>query len=322
MQIRCGRIGCVALTGTLLSLAPAPGLAQAPQENGLLGIRLMSTFQDVLRKFKQPAEIQIGQPTIPAQANAPGAQGQNFGPNMGPRGGMPGFPGMGGPPGYGGPPRGMGGPPFGAGGPGGYPGMGRRGMQGGYPGMGGRGMGGPPGYGGPGGYPGMSGAPFGGGAPTGLPGFSGGNGSRPANIPGMSGNPFGAGGYPGMSGAPFGAGGYPGNVPGAGNQAMEEEGMGEVTWWYHPQPNLYYAFLFNKDGRVIQIQEYGLKGTYRTRGGVGLGSSMSQIIHNYGWSTNGSPNGENVVLKYGSRHQVAFQLVKNKVVGITVGVVR
>jgi hypothetical protein len=271
MSIRFGRIGGAVAVGTLLALTVTPSLAQAPQENSLLGIRLMSPFSSVLRKYGQPNEIQIGAPTLPAQAfpATPGAAGR---PGL--QGGLPGMrggPGMAGAPndpegvtGYGGLPGFAGGRP--AGQPGAMPGM-------------------------PGGYRGM----MPGGMPPGM------------NIPGMP---------PGM--------GRPGMRGGPGNPAYQgDPTAGEITWWYHyPQKGLHYSFLLNKEGRVIQIQEYGWKGGSKTRQGIGLGSTLGQIIQKYGWTNNGEPAGEDLTLRYGGRNKVAFQLVKNKVVGITVAVVK
>ncbi len=323
MLTRCGRIGSVALTGTLLSLAWTPSLAQTPQEDSLLGIRLMSTFSDVLHKFKQPTEIQIGTPAVPqaalqaqqaqyAQGAMPG--GMPGGP-YGRPGGFPGMQGMGGPGGY----RGMNGQPGLPGMPGAMPGGmpgGPYGRPGGFPGM--QGMGGPGGYRGMNGQPGLPGMP--GAMPGGMPGNPYGMG-RPGGLPGFGGGNGGYPGLPGDEGVP-GMPGYPGGIPGTGTQNYAEP-PAETTWWYHiPGKDLYYSFLFNKDGRVIQIQEYGRGSAFKTRGGIGLGASLGQIIQRYGFSTNGTPNGENLVMKYGGRDQVAFQIVKNKVVGITVGVTR
>ncbi len=301
MQIRFGRIGSVVALSAALSLGIAHTPAQAaPPDNALLGVRLMSTYRDVLHKLGQPHEIQEGAPVTPAAPNTPGqpgARGPGM-PGMGYPGMAPGMPGAGFRP----PGAGMGGRGIGA--PSGPP----PGMMGGYPGMMGRGpgMSGPPpgvfqGYG----YPGMAGRP------GGLPGFSG--AGRPGGLPGMS------GGLPGFAGAP----GLPSLGAGAAENAQPEEAQKETTWWYrYPQKGLYYSVLFNKDGRVIQIQEFGWKGGGKTRRGIGLGSSLGQIIAKYGWSTNGTPSGEDLMLRYGGRDQVMFQLHDNKVVGITVAAVK
>jgi hypothetical protein len=129
----------------------------------------------------------------------------------------------------------------------------------------------------------------------------------------------------GQGNAMFGGGrmgGAMGMVGGA-NANAAPEAESETTWWYHfPKAGLHYAFLFNKEGRVIQIQEYGWKGNTvygKTRQGVMLGSDLSRVIHGYGWSQDGGSTGKNLVLVYGGREKLAFQLVDNKVVGITLG---
>ena len=82
------------------------------------------------------------------------------------------------------------------------------------------------------------------------------------------------------------------------------------------------SFLFNKDGRVIQIQEYGGTSLHsgKTRQGIMLGSNMTQVLSRYGWSNDGAHEGENVIMRYGAANKVAFQMVKNRVLGITVAV--
>jgi hypothetical protein len=268
-------------------------------ETSLLGIHLMAPFSAVLRRFGQPTEIQVGAPQV-----SPQAQGNTTGYNA--PGNVP----------YGGGKEGqgmMGGPPYGMGGAGQYGrGMGRPPMMGGPPGMGGPGMmgrppmmGGPPGMGGP--PPGMSGAPGMAGPPPGtLPGYPG---MGMSGMPGM--------GMPGMGRAGYGQ-------AGAGNGAEASE---ETTWWYHyPALGLHYSFLFNKDGRVIQIQAYGYKPAGkivapRTAQGITLGTPLGQVIRRYGWSNDGSQDGDYVVLRYGGHDQVAFQSRHNKVIGIVLGVV-
>lgn len=293
-----GLLGVTAVLSTSSAFA-APPLPKP--EKSLLGIQLLSTFKDVMKRYGQPNEIQVGSPALPNQVP------QNAG--AGATGGMPGM--------YGGM----------MGGPGGMMGAGRRGMMGGPGGM----MGGPSGMMGGGGLPGFAGGrkEQGGGFQGGMPGMGG--------IPGMSGSPGGmpgmggyAGGMPGMSGSPGamqGMGGMPGmNFPSL-NGGDETEVGSESTWWYHfPKRGIHFAFLFNKDGKVIQIQEYGWKDDGKTTGsktrqGVGLGASLGTVLHKYGWSNDGDRNGNNLVMRYGGRDRLAIQLVKNAVVGITLAVV-
>ena len=76
---------------------------------------------------------------------------------------------------------------------------------------------------------------------------------------------------------------------------------------------------------MIQIQEYGYDKHHkggRTRMGVGLGSGLNQVLRTYGWSNDGANDGRNVIMRFGGEDKVAFQLVNNVVVGITVAVVK
>lgn len=285
MQIRRRHAALMAGFGAFLSIATLPIQAAQPAihtEDSLLGIRLLDSYKSVLKKYGQPAEIQVGNPLAP-EADAAG-------PGGGP-GGMPGLPGSGG---------------------GGIPGS--YGMPGG-----------------PGGMPGSYGAPTGGGIPGsygtpgsgGLPGFggpAGGKGGAPM-MPGSSGAP-GSTGTPGSNALPV--------IPGTGGGTSEE-----TIWWYKwQQQGVFIAFLFNKQGQVIQIQSHGYK-TYpntpnaRTSKGVVLGSSMGAILKNYGWSPSGDHDGEYVVMRFDSSSRVgnghgrlAFQVLKNEVVGITLGFVK
>jgi hypothetical protein len=145
----------------------------------------------------------------------------------------------------------------------------------------------------------------------------------------MSGYP-GMGGSAGMPGIGAEGPGMPGmGGPGAaagGAEANGEQAEYEATWWYHDRTNgLHRSFLFNKDGRVIQVQEYGYDKNHKggkTRLGVGLGSSLNQVLRTYGWSNDGSNEGRNMIMRYGGEDKIAFQLVNNVVVGITVAVVK
>lgn len=155
----------------------------------------------------------------------------------------------------------------------------------------------------------------------GMPGYPGMPGAAMGR-PGMPGMPGALPGFPGAGGAGM-LPGYPGanlnNTP----QYGPEEQTQETTWWYHyPQKGLHYAFLFNNDGRVIQIQEYGWKGGGKTTEGVGLGSGLGQVIRQYGWSNDGDRTGDNLTLIYGGRDRLAIQLLRHRVAGITLGLVR
>jgi len=116
----------------------------------------------------------------------------------------------------------------------------------------------------------------------------------------------------------------PGAAYGAAATSPEDTEGNETTWWYHfPGAGVHFAFLFNKDGRVIQIQEYGWapgKGSTVTRQGVGLGSSLGQVIRRYQWSNDGDHFGDQITLRYGGKQRLGFQLIRNKVVGVTLAV--
>ena len=119
-----------------------------------------------------------------------------------------------------------------------------------------------------------------------------------------------------------------GGMPGASgsSDAGSDAPEYEATWWYHDRVSgLHKSFLFNKDGRVIQVQEYGhdkLHRASKTRMGVTLGSGLNTVLRTYGWSNDGANDGANVIMRYGGDNKVAFQLVNNLVVGITIAVVK
>lgn len=341
MNIRNSRLRTFAALATLTTLGCST--VQAGQvrgtENQLLGITLRnSTFREVLKKYGQPDEVQGGGPflpTPPKEAAAPaggmasrssypsgGMPGSGGGPSSG--GGMPGQGGAGGgskrlpsrsgfPGKNDGVPAAGGGGTSGGPGAGGYPGAGGGSGSSGYPGAGGG-----PGSSGPsGGYPGtgQSGGYPGGGYPgaSGGPGSSGGKG-----LPGFPGGAEGPGA--GASGLPGGAG-----ESGGGGSDQAEPPVTEATWWYHnPRKGYHMSFLFNKEGRVIQIQEYGNTSLHagKTRQGIVLGSNMTQVLSRYGWSNDGAHDGDNVIMRYGGANKVAFQMVRNRVLGITVAVGR
>ena len=299
MQIRrhyaAVMVGLSALvTVTALQSQAAPPTAR---EDTLLGVRLLSSYKTVLQRFGQPAEIQVGMPEGNEEAGSAAMPGM----------GMPGMPGSGGP-------MGMPGMPGSGGGRMGMPGMPGSGGPMGIPGSGGPSL---PGFGGPSG-----------GGPAGMPGSGG-----PMGMPGMPGSGGGRMGMPGMPGS--GGGGAAGatslpTLPGSGGGPSQE-----TIWWYkYPQQGLFYAFLLNKQGQVIQIQAHGYKPdpkapTARTAKGITLGAPFGSILKNYGWSSDGEHIGEYLVMRYDSRDRVggghgrlAFQVMRNQVVGITVGYVK
>lgn len=116
---------------------------------------------------------------------------------------------------------------------------------------------------------------------------------------------------PGMS-SPFGLGfGVP--------QATQMSGR-EITWIYRFEKNKELDFLLDPQGRVLQIAAYGVewKGM-KTSKGIGLGKTYKEVILTYGFpeSHEQQPLG-GMVLKYANSDRVAFTLVGNQVVGITI----
>ncbi len=290
----------IAAAGLMASTSQSV-FAQTKAENQLVGIKLWRTYRDVLAKYGQPTRIENGPVTGTTRGGGM--------PAGGPGGDMP--------------TMGMGG--------GGLPGMSGMGMLGGG-GM----MGGPPGMGrgpGGGGSGGRGGGKMGGGPMMGMGmggGSMGGGQMQRRGGPGGEDNPGGApgfaGGLPGMSGfgALAGAGGPPGMMGGGAGGGATSEGEGEVTWVYERPGGLTYMFLFNKDGRVIQIQEFGYRGGQPTTRGVGLGDPVAKIYSVYGWAGSAVKDGTNLTLDYSNKQHVAFQLLASgkgaKVVGITVAI--
>jgi hypothetical protein len=306
--------GAVGLTAGFLILTAAPVEAQT-RESSLLGIKLWRTWRDVLTKHGQPTRIEVGAVTAPVP-------GQNAGQAAGMMGG------------------GMPGPMAGAamgmspGGP--MPGMGSMGMMGG-PGMSGqamamsRMMSQRGGMGSPGG--GMASGP-----PPGVGGSMGGGSSKMGAMMGSMGSPGGGPQLPGMEGAGGDLGlrgfGSPGGGPGPGammgsmgamgGQQAQASAEGEVTWVYEKPAGLTYMFLFNKDGRVIQISQFGYRGGARTSRGVALGSAVRDVYAKYGWANSSAKAGNQLTLDYSHKANVAFQLLNRgkgaQVVGVTVAI--
>lgn len=191
-------------------------------------------------------------------------------------------------------------------------------------------MGGGSPYGGP--PSGAGGSPYGGsGGMSGMMSRMGGGGGKMGGGPGLPGMP----GMPGMGG---GQGeGMPGGMPGmpamgggqmnsgpAGGTSGASEG-GEITWVYEKggRTNI---FLFNKDGRLIQIASYGYSGPAVTSRGVRLGDPIGKIYAKYGWTANITKDAarNTMALDYSKDHHVAYQLADRgkgyRVIGITVGI--
>jgi hypothetical protein len=286
-----GAIGLAAVG--LLALAATPSVAQKA-ENKLLGIKTWNRWSDVLKKHGQPTRIEVGAVTSTSGGEA-GAGGGMMG------GGM------------------MGGPMSGGMAPGGIGAMSPGGAPGGSPyggGMMGGGMMSGRGRGGGMGLPGMGG----------MGPYGGGMGGRTA---GGEGDLGGGAMAPGGAGGPMGPGGM-GFAGGGGGSTETSEG--EITWVYErgsERNRITDYFLFNKDGRVIQIQSFGYTGgSAVTERGVRLGDNVGKIYAKYGWTGQMSkdPQNNTMTLDYSKDYHCAFQLadLKNgkgyRVVGITVAI--
>jgi hypothetical protein len=336
------RRSLLGFAGTLAALALAASVAPAQAgpaaERELLGIRIWREWREVLKKHGQPTRIEVGAAGAPAmgemgQSTTGGLMGAGGAPGMP---GMPGMPGgrmgmmMGGAAAGGGKrmPGAMGVSGMGGGSPmlppmGGSMGSGGMGAPAGMPG--GMGMGGGMGSGGMMGG-GMSAPPM----PTmgGMAGLRGmGRGGALAGEPGddadLSGMKGRSGMMPGMMGMP-GMGGAMGGGFGAGSPgAVADAEEGEVSWVYEKGPNTL-QFLFNKDGRVIQIQSFGYKNGGVTSRGIILGDAPKKVYTLYGWPPKIEKSGNTMTLDYSQSAHVAFQLVDRKdgkgmrVVGITI----
>jgi hypothetical protein len=284
------------LAATGLFAITAISAANAAVERELLRVKIWATYKDVLAKHGQPTRIEIGAVESPIMGG--GAAG---GVQQARGGGLPGMMGMSAAPGAG-------------------MGAGKMTAMQSMPGASG------------------GGASSGGGSmmmsqmansrrasQMGGTGSMMGGGNAMAQMMGMGGRggggrmgPPGGGGDGGGLGAPMGARG--GMAMGVGGAASSDD-EGEVTWIYEKGP-LTYMFLFNKDGRVIQISEYGYSSPFGTEHGVRLGDQIGKIYGVYGWSAQTTKVGNQLTLDYSNGQHVAFQLVNEgrgaKVVGIVV----
>ncbi|MCX6378761.1 MAG: hypothetical protein NT023_04685 [Armatimonadetes bacterium] len=294
MLKRNGFKGGLVVLGTLalVGVGSCPVNAQTKGVQSLLGVRLYDSYKTVLKKFGPPTEVRGG-----GEISAPNtvAKAQN---SLAGGGGMTGGGGAGG---------------------GGMAGMMSGMMAGRMPqGMGGGAPGGPPAN--------MMAGMMSGRMPAGVGGAPGGMPSGAGGLPG-----FGGGGKMGSMAA-LGAGGDGGGAAGAGANQQAQVDLGEAFWWYtitkiDPKNRerriiTHVGFLFNKSGKVIQIQEYGYAGGQPTNKGVSLGDALGRLLRVYGWSNNGEQLGGVQTFRYdaGPKQALAFQLVKDQVVGITLGV--
>jgi hypothetical protein len=269
-------IGALGLA--LATLAPmASAQKKVIGETGLVGVKLFDNSYRLITLFGSPDDIQ----PVNVGGGAIGGGGRG-GP-----GGPGGFPGAGGPASGG---AALGGGPGGAGTAGadyngdfsfgdevlrqqglGMPAGNKGGPRGGPPGQSG---GPPPGFGGPGGPPSGFGGP---GGPSGQPGSG------------------------------FGAPGRTGGIPAAGGSADNVT----FTRWIYNRNNSKYAFVVDRNSRVVQIEAVGLSNPkVKTRRGITFGSNFSQIVKAYrGNNPDGYDiSGNNLTMRYLVRQKVAYRL--------------
>lgn len=290
---------------SVLTLAAATASYAAPQaERELLGVRLWRDHASVLKKHGTPTRIVEGVALAPVQ------QAQNTQVTMGGGGasaGMPGMPSMGGMPG-------MPSMPSMAAGAGAGPGMaGPPTMGGGLRSRQARGGGG--GMTGPGQFGGKSGdeaASAGGGMSSALGMMS----SMMAGGAGAPGMPS----LPSMGGMPGASEGANVNVGGSTQMSVADPEIRET--WVYERGKQTFQFLFNKDGRVIRIESFGMKGTGATARGIGLGDDATKVYKAYGWPGKTVATGNGVTLDFSQKAHVLFDMIRVgkvlKVKGITI----
>ena len=280
--------------GYLLGVSVLGGLwmqtaqAQSPvaAEKGLLGVRILKSYRDVLNLYGTPQRIFRFDEFV-SLVEAVDSKGN-------PTGGIKGF----------------GDDSVATTGAGRAGGGGMMGQAGGMGAMMASRM--PGGMGGGGGIPGgppasmmgqMMGA--GRGAPTGGGGIPGG---PPASMMGQ------------MMGQMRGGGGGLGQAGGA--NARQEDSFassGGFIWAYvYPKKELAYEFFFNKDGRLEVIMERGRSLGQPTRRGINLGHTTKNVYSVYGWPDSTEQTADVLALNYNLKYHVHFGLRNNKVISIAV----
>ena len=76
-----------------------------------------------------------------------------------------------------------------------------------------------------------------------------------------------------------------GGTMGPAGGAASTESEGEVTWYYDRPNGRTDTVLFNKDGRVIQIQSFGYNNGGVTSRGIRLGDPVRKVYSLYGWTS-------------------------------------
>ncbi len=120
-----------------------------------------------------------------------------------------------------------------------------------------------------------------------------------------------------------GPGGPPGfgQPPGTGGTPGEQRVEMETTYIYKGKGGSTYAFVVNKDGRVVQISAHGYKPdpNVRTARGITLGDPYSKVVRAYGYPQEHQYQGDVILARY-NKLGVAFLLDTrtNKVMAIAV----
>lgn len=163
-------------------------------------------------------------------------------------------------------------------------------------------------------------------------GYEGGGSSGGGSSPSMGGPGSGGPGMPGggkmgksMGGPGSGGPGMPGGMGGMGGGSASADAdtsfgqAGGYGWVYHnASRQTAYVFLFNLEGRVLDILERGREGGMPTQLGLKLGDDVKKLYELYGWPDTIEDNEPGFILDYGTKYHAKFAVIKNKVVGIAV----
>ena len=109
------------------------------------------------------------------------------------------------------------------------------------------------------------------------------------------------------------------SMPGMPQPQAQQASAREITWIYRFSQNRTLEFIIDPEGRVLQITAVGVEWSgLRTAKGVVLGSTYKQVIMAYGFPESHEKSGIELVTRYADSDRVAFTLVGNQVVSITI----
>jgi hypothetical protein len=98
---------------------------------------------------------------------------------------------------------------------------------------------------------------------------------------------------------------------GAGGSTQGGSSLVQYTRWIYNRNNSKYAFVLDKNSRVIQIEAMGLfNKSVHTKRGVAFGSSFASVMKKYNAPDGYEISGDTIVVRYLSRDRVAFKLQK------------